>query len=85
MSKKPKIVKFSRLSALEGDTERFLEQNDKPYCARCENTKKMKRVFTFVRFGMFEDTCTPVFSCPQCLENTCFTYTVEHEIGEVVE
>lgn len=85
MATKEKLVKFPDVTALEGNTEEFLANGDKPICARCGNKGKNKRLFTFIKFGMFEDTFTPVYRCPKCLENTCYTYSVEHEVCEVLK
>lgn len=79
-----KKIRVLSITALVGDTERYINENDKPRCARCDNVKKMKRQVVLTQFGMFEDICTVVYKCPQCLECTAFTYRIELEVKEIV-
>lgn len=69
--------------SLIGNAQEFLDRNDKPICERCGNKKKMKRLLVLTQLGMIADRTTVVFHCPQCLENTSYTYSLEFEISEL--
>jgi len=76
-----KKTKVLGITAIVGDTQAFLERNEKPLCARCSNRKKMTRAVVLTQLGMIEDITTVVFQCPQCLEFTAYTYSIELEIS----
>ena len=82
MKKRTRVLGFT---ALVGDTEKYLAENERATCARCGNKCERRATVSLMQLGMFEDVTTVCFKCKPCLELTAITYKTVFESNEVAE